>query len=245
MLCVSVCGDGCVWWCEGVVMGVCGDGCVWWWVCVVMWGCGDGCVWWCEGVMYVPSTLKPAVEDLRHSPQHSIASRRWYGDVVHTEWGCEGVNLVRVWGCEFREGVSWVKVSNLSRWRSLTLTPDSCSNSSIELTHTIWHMTITWHYITTMNSDLREIFRGPDWNGGSPVSVPGHGPVTSVSQPVRKPLSLHKLWDPEKFWTGQWKIWMGDVKFWVGCEKFELWDVKLNGCEWKCEIFEWEMWMEM
>ena len=43
---------------------------------------------------------------------------------------------------------------------------------------------------------LLSIVADPDRDRRAPVAVSGHRPVTGVTQPVAKPLFLHKVWHP-------------------------------------------------
>ena len=43
---------------------------------------------------------------------------------------------------------------------------------------------------------LLSIIADPDRDWGTPVPVSGHRPVTGFTQPVAKPLLLHKVWHP-------------------------------------------------
>lgn len=46
--------------------------------------------------------------------------------------------------------------------------------------------------------DLFKVLADPEGDRRAPVTVPGNGPITSVSQPVPETLLTHELWNPAR-----------------------------------------------
>ena len=107
---------------------------------------------------------------------------------------------------------------------------------------------------------LLSIFTGPDGDRCAPVAVSGHCPVSGFSQPVAKPLLLHKVWHPG-YHKNQFHVWPTEHTFWPTQQNTFSWrtehiswptkntsylmDVTFHGKKWKQHIHNFKLTEQM